>query len=228
MEPLILLHGALGAAPQLDALAAALSQQYEMHSFNFAGHGGRELPADGLDMQDLSNELVQWISDKGLAKPHVFGYSMGGYAAMLACKQHHGLLGKLATLATKWHWDNATAEKETKMLQPEIVAAKVPAFAASLAQRHAPTDWQALMKATANMMRQLGEAPPLNPADFTTIEIPCLLLLGDRDKMVSWEETNAVYQQLPKAQMAVLPSTPHPLEQVDITLLAYMLQRFFG
>jgi pimeloyl-ACP methyl ester carboxylesterase len=228
MEPLILLHGALGAATQLEALMAALSHQYEIHSFNFSGHGGRELPADGIQMEDLSNELVQWISDKGLIKPHVFGYSMGGYAAMLACKQHPGLLGKLATLATKWHWDMATAAKETKMLQPDIVAAKVPAFAASLAQRHAPTDWKALMKATADMMCQLGEAPPLQAADFTTIDIPCLLLLGDRDKMVSWEETNAVYQQLPKAHMAVLPGTPHPLEQVDVTLLAYMLQRFFG
>lgn len=228
MKPLILLHGALGAVTQLDGLAEALSQQYEMHTFNFTGHGGRELPANGLHMQELSNELVQWITEKGLAQPLVFGYSMGGYAAMLASRQHPGLLGKLATLATKWHWDAATAAKETKMLQPEIVAEKVPAFAASLYQRHAPTDWQALMKATANMMLQLGEAPPLQTADFTSIETPCLLMLGDRDKMVSWEETNAVYQQLPKAQMAVLPGTPHPLEQVDVTLLAYMLQRFFG
>lgn len=228
MEPLILLHGALGAATQLEALATHLSQRYEMHSFNFVGHGGRALPADGLQMQALSDELVQWIADKGLAQPLVFGYSMGGYAAMLAAKQYPHLLGKLATLATKWHWDMATAVKETKMLQPEIVAAKVPAFATSLAERHDPTDWQALMKATADMMLQLGEAPPLQTVDFATIEIPCLLLLGDRDKMVSWEETHTVYQQLPQAQMAVLPGTPHPLEQIDIELLAYMLQRFLG
>lgn len=228
MESLILLHGALGATTQLEALTAVLSDRYDTHSFNFAGHGGRELPTDGLQMQALSDELVQWIANKDLAQPLVFGYSMGGYAAMLAAKQHPNLLGKLATLATKWHWDSATAEKETKMLQPEVIASKAPAFAASLAQRHAPTDWQALMKATADMLLQLGAAPALQATDFANIEIPCLLLLGDRDKMVSWEETNAAYKQLPNAQMAVLPGTSHPLEQVDITLLAYMLQRFFG
>jgi pimeloyl-ACP methyl ester carboxylesterase len=228
MESIVLLHGALGAASQFEALAAGLSQRYQIYTFNFEGHGGRALPAQGLDMQALADELVQFVQEKQLAQPHVFGYSMGGYAALLACQQHPGLLGKLVTLATKWHWDAATAEKETKMLQPDVVAAKVPAFAASLVQRHAPADWQALMRATADMMRQLGQNPVLRPEALAGIHNPCLLLLGDRDKMVTLEETRAVYQQLPQAQLGILPGTPHPLEQVDVALLGFMLHRFIG
>jgi hypothetical protein len=54
-----------------------------------------------------------------------------------------------------------------------------------------------------------------------------MLLLGDRDKMVLLEETVAVYKSLPNAQMAVLPCTAHPIEQVDIALLDFFVRRFF-
>ena len=50
----------------------------------------------------------------------------------------------------------------------------------------------------------------------------------DRDKMVTREETINVFQSLPNAQLAILPATPHPLEQADSSLIAYHLQRFLA
>jgi pimeloyl-ACP methyl ester carboxylesterase len=228
MEPILLLHGALGAQSQLEPLAAALGSHYQVQLFNFTGHGGRPLPAEGLAMQRFADELRDFIQVNGLQRPAIFGYSMGGYAAMLACRQQPELFGRLITLATKYHWDEPTAEKEVKMLDPATVQAKLPAFAETLAQRHAPHQWQALMVATAGMLRQLGQQPPLAPEDFAAIPHPSLLMLGDRDKMVTLEETYQTYRQLPQAQMAVLPNTSHPLEQVDVPLLAGMVQRFIG
>jgi len=228
MESIILLHGALGSKAQLEALSNLLGKRYQVHLLDFVGHGGRSLPTDGFTMQELADELVQFIQDKQLTQPHVFGYSMGGFAAMLACRQQPHLLGKLITLATKYYWDTEIAAKESKMLQPEIVAAKVPKFAEVLANRHSPTDWKQLMLATAAMMQQLGANIPLQTEDYATISNPCLLMLGDRDKMVTLEETRAVYQQLPNAQLAVLPNTPHPIEQVEVGLVAYTVERFVG
>ena len=62
--------------------------------------------------------------------------------------------------------------------------------------------------------------------DYAAINIPVLLLLGDRDKMITLEETIAVFNQLPNAQMAMLPGTPHPIEQVDISLLSFLIEKF--
>ena len=56
-------------------------------------------------------------------------------------------------------------------------------------------------------------------------------MLGDRDKMVSLDETVAVYKSLPNAEMCVLPNTPHPLEQADtglLTLMAYSMITVYG
>jgi pimeloyl-ACP methyl ester carboxylesterase len=64
------------------------------------------------------------------------------------------------------------------------------------------------------MMRNLGVNNTLEINDYTSIDVPSLIMLGDRDKMVTLEETIAVYKNIPNAQMCVLPNTSHPVEQV--------------
>jgi pimeloyl-ACP methyl ester carboxylesterase len=90
---------------------------------------------------------------------------------------------------------------------------------------HAPNDWKEILQRTANMLIEMGRDNPLKPEDYKEIRIPCLIMLGDRDKMVTLEETVTVYKSLADAQMAVLPGTPHPVEQVDPALVSYLIER---
>jgi hypothetical protein len=46
--------------------------------------------------------------------------------------------------------------------------------------------------------------------------------------MVTLDETLAVYKALPNARMGMLPNTPHPVEQVDVALLSFMVGSFLG
>ena len=70
------------------------------------------------------------------------------------------------------------------------------------------------------MILGMGRDNPLKTDDYADIAKPVLLMLGDRDKMVSFDETLAVYKMLPNAQLAVLPNIAHPIESVDFTRLA--------
>ena len=137
-------------------------------------------------------------------------------------------INKLVTLATKFHWDFLTAEKEIKMLDPEKMEEKIPAFANTLKERHAPNDWKDVLKSTAHMMTKMGEANVLTKADYPQIRTGTLLLLGDNDKMVTIEETLDVYHALPESTLTVLPETPHPIEQVNMDTLSGMLSKYFG
>jgi pimeloyl-ACP methyl ester carboxylesterase len=222
MEPLILLHGALGSRTQLDALAEQLARHYEVHALNFPGHGGTPLPEE-FSIPCFARHVQQYCTEKGLAKVAIFGYSMGGYVALYLARQQPALVGRVITLATKFHWDGATAAREVKMLQPDIIQQKVPQFASVLAERHQPADWKEVLRQTAHMLAGLGQQNVLGPEDLKAITCPCLLMLGDRDKMVTLEETVAVYHQLPHGQLAVLPNTPHPLEGVATDRLAGMI-----
>lgn len=226
MQHLLLLHGALGSAGQLTPLAEQLQQHYTVHRFNFFGHGGTALPGEPLSIPLFAAQIGDYLQQHGLQQVVLAGYSMGGYAAMYFARHHPQQARAVITLAAKYHWDPAVAAKEIKMLDAATIEQKVPAFAQQLAQRHAPADWKLLLQKTADMMQQLGAQHPLQPEDYAGISTPALLLLGDRDKMVSLDETLAVYRQLPNAQLGVLPATPHPIEQVDASLLTMLMKRF--
>ncbi len=226
METLILLHGALGSSAQLQPLADALSITYDVHLLDFSGHGGKPVAAEAFSMEMFANDVISYMMLKGLDKVSVFGYSMGGYVGMYLARHYPARVKKVVTLATKYHWDVPTAAREVQMLNPEKIEQKLPAFAATLIARHAPTDWTTILGKTAELMTGLGAANPLLATDYTAITTPSLLLLGDRDKMVSLDETVAVYKSLPAAQLGILPGTSHPIEQVDVDMLAMMIYRF--
>jgi pimeloyl-ACP methyl ester carboxylesterase len=168
------------------------------------------------------------MEKENLDKGSIFGYSMGGYVAMYLAKHFPGKIDRVITLATKFHWDPGIAAKETLMLDHEKIEQKIPAFAQVLKQRHVAQDWKVVLNKTAAMMTGMGNDNPLRPADYTSVNIPSLIMLGDRDKMVTLEETVTVYKSLPNAQMAILPATQHPIEQVDIDPLSFFVQRFLG
>ena len=59
--------------------------------------------------------------------------------------------------------------------------------------------------------------------DYKNIKQQVLVMLGDRDKMVSVEETLAVFKALSNGYIAMLPGTPHPIEQVKTGMLQYLI-----
>lgn len=226
MQHLILLHGALGSKDQLQSLVHLLEGSFHIHSFNLTGHGGQPLPESSFSIELFSKQIAIYIQDMNIEKANVFGYSMGGYIAMYLAKQMPDKFNKIVTLATKFYWDEKTASKEVKLLDGKTIQEKVPAFAAQLQQRHAPVDWLAILDKTTELLLNLGNNNTLQLDDYSSITTPGLLLLGDRDKMVTLDETLAVYKQLPNAQLGILPGTPHIFEQVNLSLLAYLIKSF--
>jgi len=227
MQPILFLHGAIGSAEQFFPLRGELSSSlYEMHSFNFYGHGGEPINRS-FSMELLAEQTLAYIKAQNLHNLYIFGYSMGGYVAMYLASQYPGLINKIATLGTKYHWSPETAAKEIKMLNPERIAEKVPAFAKALADRHGQDQWKTLLNSTASMLLQLGNKPLLHADQLQKISSEVLLLIGEKDNMVSLEETTNTAALLPKASVQVLPDTVHPIEQVRTELLAQSLITFF-
>jgi pimeloyl-ACP methyl ester carboxylesterase len=153
---------------------------------------------------------------------------MGGYVALRLCQLHPDRVSKVFTMATKFDWNPATAAKEAKMLDPYTIYTKVPKYAEMLAERHHGNDWKINLTRTATLMRSLGKSPLLGPEQFAAIQHPVRLGLGDRDTMVSLEETIAAYRALPNAELLVMPGTPHPIEKVDVERICAELVAYFG
>ncbi|MFB6457751.1 alpha/beta fold hydrolase [Chitinophaga sp. Hz27] len=224
--PILLLHGALGAAPQFDSLKSLLEAHYDVHVLEFSGHGQQPFSAEGFSIPVFAGEVLRYLEEKSLDFIHIFGYSMGGYVALYLARHQPERIGHIITLATKYNWNEATAGREVKQLNPELIEEKVPAYARVLEERHTASDWKEVVNMTAILIEDLGHQSLLRANDYAQIASPCLLMMGDRDNMVSFQETIEAFKALPEAQFAVLPDTVHPLEKADAPLLAYHIRRF--
>ena len=228
MQDILLLHGAVGSKDQLVPLSEKLKQQYNVHLLSFSGHGGNPLPGQSFSIPLFAEDVYNYVVQNKLQQVNIFGYSMGGYVAMYLALRHPQLVNKIITLGTKFHWDESVASKEVKLLDPDTISSKVPAFADLLKQRHHPEDWKLVLAATKQMLLDLGNNNCLQLQDYAQVHNPCLILLGGNDKMISLEETISVANALPNARFDLLPSTPHPIEQVDLDLLVPLINDFIN
>lgn len=223
------MHGAAASAAQWDALSPALLTQRPVLALELPGHG--QTPAGGVPFttRAFAEYLIGFMDRQQIAEADVLGYSLGGYVALHAATQHPQRFGRIITLATKFFWTPETAARETDLLRPDAIRQKVPHYARDLDARHQPPNhWEAVLANTAALIILLGANNLLSHAALGRIETPVLLLLGDRDKMVTLEETTDAYRSLPNGQLAILPATPHALEQVDAALLRTIVGKFLN
>jgi pimeloyl-ACP methyl ester carboxylesterase len=225
MQQLLLLHGAIGAKDLLEKLEQELSGSYEVHRLNFSGHGGTAYNGE-LSIAQFAAEVISYCDSRNIISIDIFGYSMGGYVAMYLASHFPARVNRIVTLATKFLWTEEIAAQEIKMLNAAKIQEKLPAFAAALEKRHAPNDWKILLDRTAAMLTAMGKDNPLRSEAYKNIPHRSLIMLGDRDKMVTLAETIEVYQLLPNAALSVLPNTPHPIEAVSTARLSFEIRSF--
>ena len=207
--------------PVVNALIAQC-RYASVSSLDLPGHGRRMLAEpSAFSMSAFAWALQEHISRQQLERPLVFGYSMGGYAALLLEHLSPGLVGGIVTLGTMLHWTPESAARAASRLNPAAIRSKVPAFAAALAERHEHAGgWELLLERTAALLRGLGDEPPLTDAVLASIQCPVHLLVGDRDDTVTLEEATRAASHLPHARASMLHDTPHPIEKVKLDQLS--------
>ena len=223
---LLIVHGALGSKAQMTALADALSHSFEVFVFDLPGHGGTAVPKL-FSIADFATDTLQWMSAHGLSKPFIFGYSMGGYIALKMAMDHPESVRRIVTLGTKFLWNPESAEKEVRMMNPDLIEQKIPAFAETLRERHQPQDWKHIMRITGEMMIRMGHGEAIQDDAFSTIVTPVLVCIGSEDHMVTLEESRHTAELLPQGRLRVMEGFRHPVERMDNEVMAAVCTDFF-
>jgi pimeloyl-ACP methyl ester carboxylesterase len=226
--PLLLLHGAIGASAQFDQFAFMLEQHFEaVHRVDFEGHGDAPLRDRPFRMAHFAENVRDYLAMHTISSINIFGYSMGGYVAVLLARTQPTLVKRIATLGTKYLWEAEGAAREVRLLDPEKIKAKVPAFARTLEARHT-AGWETVLAKTREMLTALGESPALTLPDFAAVQHRVRIMIGDKDTTAGIEDSLRVYRALPNAEFEVLPDSPHPLEQVQPYRITRSLIEFFA
>lgn len=220
MKPhLLILHGAIGAKKQFDSLANILSDNFIVHSLDFDGHGCNCDYVGDLSIDHFVEQTRNAIQDLQLEKPWVFGYSMGGYVALKLEERFPNTIAGLLTLGTKFNWNPEAALHESKMLNPEKIEEKIPAFANYLHTLHGES-WKTVLNKTSKMMLEMGDNPPITAETLSKVAIPVKCMRGTKDMMVSHEETRWAVKAIPKARFEEIEEWPHPIDKIPMQQLA--------
>lgn len=227
MSQLILLPGALGHAEQFKNLITEL-ESYTINAIalDLPGHGINPYSPEAISVPLMAEALLHKFDEQGITEPvTIFGHSLGGYIGLYMCMHFPKRVNSLFTMGTKWHWTEEISKRETSMLNPEKMEEKIPKFVEHLKSVH-QQDWKRVVNTIAFLMNDLGQNQYLEPQNLGEINKPVRIGLGDRDAMVSLDETVNVYSALPNGQLQIYPSTPHPYEKMNTQKLALDLKQF--
>ena len=155
----IFLHGALASHQQFNFYKSLFDGEWLAP--DLIGHGSYPLAElQTMTIPALLSQVKSIIDQEGCV--NIFGYSLGGYIALLLAHQFPHQVNKVITLGTIIHWDENIYTREATFLNPSFLLEKVPAFVSSLQQIH-ETPWQILLQHTNILLQDITTHQYLAP-----------------------------------------------------------------
>ena len=221
-DPLILLHGGLGAIHMYGDVLPSLAQNRQVVAVDLQAHGrtaGIERP---LRFELMAEDIAALISLLGFAKVDVMGYSLGGGVALRTAIQHSEIVRKLVLVSTPFKREGWYPEILTGMGQmgPQIAEQmkQTPMYQqyASIAPK--PEDWPVLLTKLGELLRRDYDWSH----EVATIQASTLIVVGDADsvrtahavdffELFGGGKVDAGWDRfgMSRARLAILPAMTH-------------------
>jgi pimeloyl-ACP methyl ester carboxylesterase len=194
-------------------------------AFDFSGHGASEGPS-AFSAELFADNARAVLDAAGVEQADVFGFSMGGYMALLLAHLHPDRVRRLAVHGTNIEWGDARVEAMHRRLNVEAIVARRPQLAEQLATLH--TDWKQLFRRMQTFVASLPDRSPAMTQRAATLNHPTLVSAVDADDLFPLDTPLGLHGLLPKSRLALIPGARHALQDVNLDLLVPLLRYHFG
>jgi pimeloyl-ACP methyl ester carboxylesterase len=218
--PLVLVHGGLLSSAMWEPLIPWLTASGELWVVtpDSRGHGRSTNPDGALSYARLADDMAALIEVLGLDRPIVGGWSDGGQVTLELAVGHPDAAGALIVGAALPDVSSSglrdahaalLGADATDSADVEQLEAHLGEDASVIRSWHpgGRPHWRALVEQTAPMWLDYGGG--LTPDQVEAIELPTLVLTGDRDELIPLDLAVALYRALPNAELAVCPKAGH-------------------
>jgi pimeloyl-ACP methyl ester carboxylesterase len=221
-EPLILLHGGVGAIEMFGEVLPLLAEGRRVVAVDLQAHGRTADIDRPLSYEMMADDIAALIGHLGLEKADVMGYSLGGGVALQTAIRHPEVVRKLVLVSTPFKRDGWYPEILAGMgqLGPEAAEPmkQTPMYQLYAGVAPRPEDWPELL---TKLGRLLGQDYDWSE-EVSAIEAPTIIVVGDADSVrtahaveffellgggkadAGWDRS-----EMPNAQLAILPATTH-------------------
>jgi pimeloyl-ACP methyl ester carboxylesterase len=180
-EPLILLHGGLGAIEMFGPVLPMLAQGRQVIGVDLQGHGRTAIGDRPMTFEAMADDVAGLITYLGFKQADVMGYSLGGGVALRTAIDHPEVVRKLVLVSTPFKTDGWYPEVFAGMGQMNAAAAEpmrqTPMYQlyASIAPK--PEDFPVLLTKLGDLLRQTYDWSK----DIPSIKAQAMLVVGDSD-----------------------------------------------
>jgi pimeloyl-ACP methyl ester carboxylesterase len=209
--PLVLLHGATSLGredfgPQI----ALFSKAFRLYVPEARGHGGTKWDvAAGFRYDWLVDDLAAFVDGLGIETFHLLGFSMGAMTALQYAARFAARLRTLVVVGISPARE-PRASVARRLMDPLRADRDDPAWAALLGRRHDEGQgvgaWRTLLPAIA---ADVAAQPLMTPAELHGIDVPAMVVCGDRDPFVPVGQAWELERQLPDGRLFVVPDCGH-------------------
>jgi pimeloyl-ACP methyl ester carboxylesterase len=221
-DPLILLHGGVGAVEMFGEVLPLLVEGRQVIGVDLQAHGRTADIDRPMTFEAMADDVAALIEHLGLERADVMGYSLGGGVALQTAIRHPGVVRKLVLVSTPFERDGWYPEVLAGMEQmgPEAAEPMKQTPMYQLYSRIAPKpeDWPVLLTKLGDLLRRDYDWSERVAA----IETPTMIVVGDADS-VSTAHAVQFFELLgggkrdagwdgsgmSDARLAVLPGTTH-------------------
>src|SRR4051794_29350949 len=182
-EPLVLLHGGLGAAELWAPVLPALAAGRRVIAVDLQGHGRTADVDRPFRPETMADDVAALIEHLGLERTDVMGYSLGGLVALRTAIQHPERVRRLVLVSVAFRRDgnhsDAIAAMDAMSAEAAEMMKQSPIYEmyARIAPR--PEDWTRLIAKTAEVVKV--------DFDWTDevgrLEAPAMLVYADADSV---------------------------------------------
>jgi len=249
--PLVLLHGGLVSTGPLwaDQPVAyvshmeALAKHFRVIAPDTRG-GGATVHGDGAaSFSVLADDVLALIEALGLDRPMVAGFSEGAMTATVVAIREPDAIRALANDAGydtfnpaapvftmgRVMFGGSPGATEADPDAAERAFQGDPQMAAVFARMKADYDsaqgdghWREYLQL---FFDRITRFPGYTFDDFRSINVPALILVGDRDHFCSVDEAIVAYRNLPAGELAILPNTGHEITAAGVDATVDFLLR---
>ena len=221
-EPLLLLHGWGSSAENMRLIAQGLENDYRVCNLDLPGHGHSPAPPEAIGVPEHANLVADLIRNEMNLPVTIIGHSNGGRIAlyMASDPDYKSLIRRLLLISPSGITPERSTSYYVKRTTSRIMKAPFEILPEPLREfgldwlRHSLV-WRALgssdYRALEGTMRETFVRTVTHHVDDRVgdINVPTLLVWGDRDTAVSRRQMKILEDRIPDAGLLVLENAGH-------------------
>jgi pimeloyl-ACP methyl ester carboxylesterase len=214
-DPVLLLHGGFGGAHVFGGQEPAFASAYRVLVPEMRGRAHTRDVAGPITYDIMVDDVTAFMESVVAGPAHVVGVSDGGVIGLLLARRRPDLVRRLVTIGSNFAAEGLLAADMWTAGSHDDAAWEGPRQHYGSVSPDGPDHFPVVFAKLQQMWRH-GQ-PTLTTGDLSEIKVPELVVAGD-DDVVDHHHTVAMYEALPRGQLAVIPGASHAvfMEKPDL------------